>query len=33
MEPNSGQESDEPMYLHIAFVYPYRSLVPITDGF
>jgi hypothetical protein len=25
MEPNSGQESDEPMYLHIAFVYPYHS--------
>jgi hypothetical protein len=22
MEPQSGQESDEPMYLHIAYVYP-----------
>jgi homoaconitase len=25
MEPNSGQESDEPMYLHIAFVYPHYT--------
>lgn len=33
MEPQSGQESDEPMYLHIAFVYLSHNLFPpLTDN-
>lgn len=27
LEPNTGQEDDEPMYLHIAFVFPSNNLV------